>query len=152
MSTKTPATDRGLTSRIGRVEIDWPRTAGYYGGIGIAVACGLIDPPLGLFIAAIPFLKMLNRPDASRASRLTGQLLDGAAQPVGGDGKGTITLVAPPRCSPDDRPPSGRKRAGSPIARRHWRATEASACVPHHRAPAYRTARQRTNVLVATGT
>ncbi len=96
MSTKTPATERGLTSRIGRVEIDWPRTAGYYGGIGIAVACGLIDPPLGLFIAAVPFLKMLNRPDASRASRLTGQLLDGAAQPVGGDGKGTITLVAPP--------------------------------------------------------
>jgi hypothetical protein len=95
MSAKIPATERGLTSRIGRVKIDWPRTTGYYGGIGIAVACGLIDPPLGLFIAAIPFLKMLNRPDASRASRLTGQLLDGAAQPVGGDGKGTITLVAP---------------------------------------------------------
>ena len=30
--------DRGLTSRVGPVEIDWPMAIGYYGGIGLALA------------------------------------------------------------------------------------------------------------------
>lgn len=87
----------GMTSRLGPVEIDWPRTIGYYGGIGLAVAFELIEPPLALFIAAIPVLKMLNRPGASRPTRFVGQLLDGAAKPVGGSSEATLQLVDTPR-------------------------------------------------------
>lgn len=83
----------GMTSRIGPIEIDWPRTIGYYGGIGLATAFELIEPPLALFIAAIPLLKMLNRPGASRPTRFVGQLLDGAAKPVGGSAEATIQLT-----------------------------------------------------------
>jgi hypothetical protein len=84
----------GMASRIGPLEIDWPRTIGYYGGIGLAVAFELIEPPLALFIAAIPVLKMLNNPKASAPTRFVGQLLEGAAKPVGGSSEATIQLTA----------------------------------------------------------
>ena len=83
---------QGMVSRIGPIEIDWPRTIGYYGGIGLATAFELIEPPLALFIAAIPLLKMLNHPGASVPTRFVGQLLDGAAKPVGGSSEATIQL------------------------------------------------------------
>lgn len=84
--------ERGMTSQIGPIEIDWPRTIGYYGGIGLATTFELIQPPLALFIAAIPLLKMLNYPGASAPVRFVGQLLDGAAKPVGGSSEATIQL------------------------------------------------------------
>src|SRR5438552_4535476 len=84
---------QGMTSRIGPLEIDWPRTIGYYGGIGLAIAFELIEPPLALFIAAIPLLKMLNHPKASRPTRFVGQLLEGVAKPVGGSSEATIQLT-----------------------------------------------------------
>lgn len=86
--------DRGLVSHIGPVKVDWPRSLGYYGGIGIALAAGVIDPPLAIFIGAIPFLKMLNRPKAPLPVRFVGQVLDGAAKPVGGSSEATIELDA----------------------------------------------------------
>lgn len=85
--------DRGLTSRLGSVEINWPQTIGYYGGIALAVAFELIEPPLGLFIAAVPLLKMLNRPQAPLGQRMVSQLLEGAAKPVGGDAESTIRIT-----------------------------------------------------------
>lgn len=88
-------TDRGLTSRIGPVEVNWPRTVGYYGGLALAVSFGMIEPPFGAFIAAVPFLKMLNRPKASHPIRLVSQVVDGAAQPIGGDGDYSIRLITP---------------------------------------------------------
>lgn len=114
------AQDRGLTSRIGPVEVDWPRSIGYYGGIGVAVAAGMMEPPLALFIAAIPFLKMLNRPNASWPTRFVGQVLDGAAKPVGGSSEATIELAsakAPAASRPtmwaEARQLADRARAGS---------------------------------------
>src|SRR5947209_14707530 len=85
---------QAMISRFGPLEIDWPRTIGYYGGIGLATAFELIEPPLALFIAAIPLLKMLNHPRASKPTRFVGQLLDGAAKPVGGSAEATIQLTA----------------------------------------------------------
>ena len=87
--------DRGLTSRVGPVEIDWPMAIGYYGGIGLALALEAIEPPLALFIAAIPLLKMLNSPAASWPARLVSQLLQGMIKPVGGDGDSAIQLSTP---------------------------------------------------------
>lgn len=92
---ETPEEEQGLTSRIGPVEIDWPRTIGYYGGIGLATAFELIEPPLALFIAAIPLFKMLNYHRAPRPARFIAQFLDGAARPVGGDAEATLRLTSP---------------------------------------------------------
>ena len=59
--------DVDLVSRVGPLELDWPRSIGYFGGVGLAVAAGLIEPPLGVFIAAVPFLKMLDLPAFSQS-------------------------------------------------------------------------------------
>jgi len=90
-----PKQDRGLTSQVGPVAIDWPRSIGYFGGVGVAVALGVIDPPLGLFIAAIPFVKMFNHPKLPLPVRMASQVLDGAAKPVGGDAEATLQLNTP---------------------------------------------------------
>lgn len=51
---------------------------------------------LAIFIAAIPVLKMLNHPGASRLTRFAGQLLEGAAKPVGGSSEATVQLKGKP--------------------------------------------------------
>jgi hypothetical protein len=82
--------DAGLVTRLGQITIDWPRTVGYYGAIAAAVAFDVIAPPLGLFIAAVPLLKLLKRKHASRLERGLAAVLEGAAKPVGGDSESTI--------------------------------------------------------------
>lgn len=77
--------DRGMIGTVGPIEVDWPRAVGYYAGITAAVALGVFDLPIGLFIAAVPFFKMLNRPSATFPERVVGAVLQGASQPVGGD-------------------------------------------------------------------
>lgn len=90
MSEQNP--DRGLVLHAGPVSVDVPRSLGYYGGIAVAVGAGMIEPPLALFIGAIPLVKMLMRGSAPQPLRFLGQVFDGAAQPVGGDAEGTIRL------------------------------------------------------------
>lgn len=85
--------DRGLVGRKGPFTVDWPRSAGYFGGIGLATFAGLVDPPLAVFIAAVPFVKMLNTPEASAPLRYVSQFFEGMSKPVGGDSEGTITLA-----------------------------------------------------------
>jgi hypothetical protein len=118
-TTDNPTADAGLVSRLGPVEVDWPRTAGYYGGVGLAVGLGLIEAPLGLFIAAVPLVKMLSRPGVARSLRFVGQLVEGAAKPVGGDGDGYVRLVDPPAVTTADR--RRRRIAGSAPAPRTTR-------------------------------
>lgn len=79
-----------LVSRVGPVEFDWPRSVGYFGGTWLAVAAGLIEPPLGLFIAAVPFLKMLDLPGLPNLPRFVGQVLEGVAKPVGGTARARL--------------------------------------------------------------
>ncbi len=88
--------DRGLTGRIGPIELDWPRSAGYYGGVALAVALEIIDWPVGLFLAAIPLVKLLNRRTLPKAVRFTVHVFDGMAKPVGGDAEGTMRLMRTP--------------------------------------------------------
>ena len=87
------ARDRTLVSHIGSLEVDWPRSLGFFGGISLAVAAGVIDPPLGLFIAAVPFIKMLDLPRLPEELRFVAQILEGVAKPVGGDSEGTVRVV-----------------------------------------------------------
>lgn len=104
--------DRGLVGQIGPVEIDWPRAIGYYGGIGLALAFEVVEPPLALFIASVPFLKMLNRPNSTLPARFVSQALDGAAKPVGGDGESSIRIVESDTPSPNGHRPAFLRRIG----------------------------------------
>lgn len=87
---------KGLVGRVGPLEVDWPRAAGYYGGIGLALALDLIPLPIGLFVAAVPFAKMLGNRELPAPLNFVSHVVEGAAKPVGGDGEGTIRLTQPP--------------------------------------------------------
>jgi hypothetical protein len=85
--------EAGMVLRISPVEVDVPRSLGYFGGVAVAVAVGLIEPPLGVFIAAVPFVKMLTAAGAPDPLRFLGLVTEGAAQPVGSSGQGTVRLA-----------------------------------------------------------
>jgi len=89
------STDRDHVIEIGRLQIDVPRSLGYFGAIGAAVAFGVIEPPLGAFIAAVPLLKMLGKGNLPEPTRFVSKVVDGAAQPVGGEAQGTVRLRDP---------------------------------------------------------
>jgi hypothetical protein len=82
-----------IVAGVGPVEVDIPKSIGYFGGIGLAIWAGVIEPPLGMFIAAIPLVKLLNRPRATRPEQAVFGLVDGAAKPVGGDGEGVVRFT-----------------------------------------------------------
>lgn len=86
--------NRGLVARIGPLDVDIPRSIGYFGGIGLAVAFEVIEWPVGLFIASIPLVKMLNRPKLPEPVRFVEHVLDGMAKPVGGDSEGTVRAAS----------------------------------------------------------
>jgi len=81
-----------LEVQVGTVEVDVPRSVGYFGGLAVAVAIGLIEPPLALFIAAVPVFKSLTNTALPKAVRVVGEVLEGAAKPVGSDAEGVIEL------------------------------------------------------------
>jgi hypothetical protein len=84
--------DRGLVTRIGPLEIDWPKSIGYYGGVGLAVAFEIIEPPLAIFIAAIPFVKLVKKPRDPWPVRVVADVIEGAAKPVGGDAESVVRV------------------------------------------------------------
>lgn len=112
------STQRGLVVRMGRLEIDVPRSLGYFGGIGVAVAFGVIEPPLGLFIAAVPMLKMLSKGNLPQPVRFASEVVDGAAQPVGGEAEGTVRLRDPDAQAANDVETAESAQRGEKIRRR----------------------------------
>ena len=78
------------------IVVDWPRSIGFFGAIGAAVALDLISMPIAVFVAAVPFLKLMNRPNAPKPQQFFSHLVDGAAKPVGGDSEGTVRWAAKP--------------------------------------------------------
>jgi len=83
-----------LQIELGPVQIDVPQAVGYYSGIGVGLALGILEPPLAAFIAAVPLIKILAERDSFPA-RFVGELLEGAAKPIGGDAEGTVRVVDP---------------------------------------------------------
>jgi hypothetical protein len=81
-----------LEVQVGTVEVDVPRSVGYFGGLAAAVGLGLLEPPLALFIAAVPAFKALTNSAMPRAVRIVAEVLEGAAKPVGSDADGVIQL------------------------------------------------------------
>lgn len=90
-----------LEVRVGTVEMDVPRSVGYFGGLVAAVGLGMIEPPLALFIAAVPVFKILTNSVLPLSVRAVGELLEGAAKPVGGDAEGVIQIEDPQRARTD---------------------------------------------------
>lgn len=87
--------DSLLEIQIGPVRWEVLRSIGYFGGAAIAVGTGLIDPPLGVFIAAVPLIKVLTNSALPFAVRAVGEILEGAAKPIGGDAEGVVRLENP---------------------------------------------------------
>jgi hypothetical protein len=96
-----PENRKMLHIEVGPVQIDVPQTVGYFGGIGVAVALGLIEPPLAAFIAAVPLIKILADPGSPAPVRFVAEILQGAAKPVGSDAEGTVRLAEPQRVPRD---------------------------------------------------
>lgn len=86
------APENVLEVQVGTVEVDVPRSVGYFGGLIAAAGLGLIEPPLAVFIAAVPLFKVLTNSALPRAVRVVGEVLEGAAKPVGSDAEGVIVL------------------------------------------------------------
>ncbi|OBH03003.1 hypothetical protein [Mycobacterium sp. E1747] len=86
------APENVLEVQVGTVEVDVPRSVGYFGGLIAAAGLGLIEPPLALFVAAVPLFKVLTNSALPRAVRVVGEVLEGAAKPVGSDAEGVIVL------------------------------------------------------------
>lgn len=89
-----------LTSQVGPIQVDWMRSVGYFGGVALAVGAGVIEAPVGIFIAAIPFLKMLDFPNAPVPVRAVSEVLDGASKPVGGESEATVRITKPGPSNP----------------------------------------------------
>lgn len=100
-----------ICTRVGPLEIDVGRAAGYYGALAVGVGLDLIAPPLALFIAAVPLFKMLQRPKATLTERAVSEVLDGATKPVGGDSSAVIRRVVT-----DPHPRPAKLWAGPPEA------------------------------------
>ncbi|MDQ6691902.1 MAG: hypothetical protein M3Z13_03955 [Candidatus Dormibacteraeota bacterium] len=105
--------DRGLITQVGPVSVDVPRTAGYFGGIGLAVAVGMIEWPLAVFLGAIPLIKMAQRSNLPGTVRFVAQVFEGASKPVGGDSAGTINLPDTGRTGGETRRASGRRKSAA---------------------------------------
>lgn len=82
--------DQPFVSRVGPIDIDWPRSIGFYGGIALAIAFDLIAPELALFVAIVPLVKLFKRPHATKPERLVAAVIEGAAKPLGGDAEETV--------------------------------------------------------------
>jgi hypothetical protein len=82
--------ERTFAVRLGPVDVDLPKSMGYFGGVGIAAWAGLIDPPLALFIAAVPLVKLLRLSRLPPPVNILGEVIEGMAKPVGGDDEAVI--------------------------------------------------------------
>jgi hypothetical protein len=101
----------GITGRTDHIEIDWPRSLGFFGGLGVATALELVPLPIALFVASVPFLKLMNRPGSGKPPTFFSHLVDGAAKPVGGDTEGTVRWASRRQRRTVSRSQGGRRRA-----------------------------------------
>jgi hypothetical protein len=85
--------DEPFVVRLGPVHVDVPRSLGYFGGIGLAVAFELIAPELALFVALIPIVKLFKRKNATKIEKALAAVVEGAAKPLGGDAESTVRSV-----------------------------------------------------------
>jgi hypothetical protein len=78
---------------------------------------GLIEPPLAMFIAAVPVFKALTNTAFPVVVRAVGEVLEGAAKPVGSDAEGVVQLEDQGQCDTIVLSLAPRKIARRPAAR-----------------------------------
>jgi len=101
--------DQPFVSRVGPIDVDWPRSLGFYGGIALAIAFDLIAPELALFVAVVPLIKLFKRQHATKPEKLVAAVIEGAAKPLGGDAEETVR----PAWLDDEKEKAGKsKQAG----------------------------------------
>jgi hypothetical protein len=111
--TRTPRDRRGVTGNVGhdnQIMVDWPRSIGFFGALGVAAALELVPMSVAVFVAAVPFLKLMDDPGASTPRRFISHLVDGAAKPVGGDSEGTVRWASRSRRKTASRSRGGRRQ------------------------------------------
>jgi hypothetical protein len=74
-----------MATRVRTVTLNVPRSLGYYGGVALAVMGGVIEPPLGVLIAATPLLKRLTHRALPVVVRFAAEALDVISRPMGSD-------------------------------------------------------------------
>jgi hypothetical protein len=104
------APENVLAVQVGRVRVDVPRSVGYFGGLAVAAGIGLVEPPLALFIAAVPLFKAMTNSVLPKAIRAVGEVLEGAAKPVGSDAEGVVELEDQGRAATKTRNVGPRRR------------------------------------------
>jgi hypothetical protein len=82
--------DKPFVIRVGGIDIDYAKSLGFYGGIGMAVAFGIVAPELAAFVALVPLLKLFKRKNAGIAEKFGAAVLEGAAKPLGGDAEEVV--------------------------------------------------------------
>ena len=110
---RAPRRQGGVTGRVGshdEITVDWPRSIGFFGALGVAAALELVPIPIAIFVAGVPFLKLLDRPRSSTPRRFVSHLVDGAAKPVGGDSEGTVRWAPKASSRRRSRSQGGRGR------------------------------------------
>lgn len=111
--TRAPRDRQAITAKVGKndeIMVDWPRSIGFFGALGVAATLGLVPLPIAVFVGAVPFLKLLDRPNASTPRRFVTHLVDGAAKPVGGDSEGTVRWAPKGTRRPRTRNRGGRTK------------------------------------------
>src|SRR2546429_443716 len=114
-----PKEDQGLVTRVGSVEIDWPRSIGYFGGLGLAVAFDLIAPPIAIFVAAIPFIQLLKPIGVPQPPRLVAVSRLARVRSASASALRSATPLRTPAVAPETAPPArvAAPRVTSPTAR-----------------------------------
>jgi len=82
--------ERTFAIRIGPVDVDVPKSVGYSGGLALAAGARLIEPPLAVFIAAVPLVKLMRLSRLPPPINMLGEVIEGMAKPVGGDDEAVI--------------------------------------------------------------
>ncbi len=118
---RTPPDQRGLVGTYGNIQVDWPRSLGFFGALGAAIALDLVPIPIAIFVGSVPFFKLLNQPNAPKPQRFFSHVMDGAAKPVGGDSEGTIRWATQSSSGPGTSGTSDAEFGGQNRKRRSGR-------------------------------
>jgi hypothetical protein len=106
--------------RVCSVTLDVPRSVGYYGGVALAVGVGVIEPPLGAIIAAVPLLKLLTHRTLPVAVRFVGEMREGVTKPLGGDDDAVFQLDDQRKAEEVALEISRNAAHGDRLLRFHW--------------------------------
>jgi hypothetical protein len=94
--TRTPRDRREVTGNVGhdnQITVDWPRSIGFFGALGVAAALELVPMSVAIFVAAVPFLND-GRPRRKHTAQIHQSPRRRRRQARRGDSEGTVRWAA----------------------------------------------------------